>query len=239
VELNGLIDKFEVIEIKNLVKADWNYKEEDESFQQILTNSTKKYAQLENLIVRELETGAYEIVNGNHRYESYLACGLKKVMVRNLGKISLAEAKSIAIATNEGRFKSNDAKLYALLKEISEDIPVNEMSKMMPYSEELINDKIGSLDFNFDQFNKIDESVIENNVVENSKKSHDEIRQNSTLYVKLDEQMLENWNDLIKSIKKCLFPENNVEEIHDMLAYQAIFQFLTENDYKKKISANT
>ena len=50
-----------------LVKADWNYKTEDQEKQEKLKENIKRNGQIENIIIRELETGFFEVVNGNHR----------------------------------------------------------------------------------------------------------------------------------------------------------------------------
>ena len=59
----GFID----IEVKQLVKADWNYKQENEIQTENLINNFKRNGQIENIIIRELDSGFFEVVNGNHR----------------------------------------------------------------------------------------------------------------------------------------------------------------------------
>ncbi|GAB1371190.1 hypothetical protein MASR1M45_12520 [Candidatus Kapaibacterium sp.] len=53
-----------------LIKASWNYKEEDEFTTNKLVNNMKKNGQIENIHVRKLQTGYYEVVNGNHRLDA-------------------------------------------------------------------------------------------------------------------------------------------------------------------------
>jgi hypothetical protein len=54
-----------------LIKADWNYKEEDEFISDKLVNNMKRNGQIENIHVRKLNTGFYEVINGNHRLDAY------------------------------------------------------------------------------------------------------------------------------------------------------------------------
>jgi ParB-like chromosome segregation protein Spo0J len=63
---NSFVD----IPLDLLVPADWNYKTDDEYRQEKLKNNIKRNGQVENIIVRLLSTGFYEIVNGNHRYQA-------------------------------------------------------------------------------------------------------------------------------------------------------------------------
>ena len=55
------------VPIDKLVKADWNYKTEDDKKQEKLKENIKRNGQIENILIRELDTGYYEVVNGNHR----------------------------------------------------------------------------------------------------------------------------------------------------------------------------
>ena len=54
----GYID----ISIDKLIKADWNYKTEDTAKQEKLKENIKRNGQIENIIIRELDTGFFEVV---------------------------------------------------------------------------------------------------------------------------------------------------------------------------------
>lgn len=143
---------FIVLPIKKLVKADWNYKEEDEFLSDKLANNIKRNGQVENLIVRELPTGFYEVINGNHRLDTFKELGWTKVVCKNEGAISVAQAQRIAIETNETKFKTDPLKLAKLIKEISAEIPVDELKLSMPYSEEDLNNMGKLLNFDWGQY---------------------------------------------------------------------------------------
>lgn len=127
------------IEISRLVRADWNYKENDEVLAQKLANNIKRNGQIENIIVRELDTGYFEVVNGNHRFDVLGQLGFEKVHCYNLGKISLAQAQRIAIETNETKFKNNMQKLEDLLAEIHIEFDAADLSETMPFSQDYID----------------------------------------------------------------------------------------------------
>ena len=61
---------FELMEVSKLIKADWNYKTDDEKKLKDLQENFKRNGQVENIIVRELSKGKYEVVNGNHRLDA-------------------------------------------------------------------------------------------------------------------------------------------------------------------------
>ena len=127
--------KFQLIKLDKLVKADWNYKLDDEKKRLKLLNQIKRNGQLENIIVRELETGFYEVVNGNHRMDVFNAIEeVTEVMVFNLGKISLSDAKRIAVETNETRFESSEDQLNDLLIELTNDYELPDLEETMPWT---------------------------------------------------------------------------------------------------------
>ena len=129
-------EKFQVLPFDKLVKAAWNYKEDNDELKEKLKANLKLNGQVENLLVRELDTGFYEVVNGNHRYDALAELECTEVMCYNLGAITETQAKRIAIETNETRFKSDNIKLAGLIKEIGVEINYKDLALTMPYTEE-------------------------------------------------------------------------------------------------------
>lgn len=140
------------VNISQLVKADWNYKTEDTEKSAKLRENIKRNGQIENLLIRELPTGFYEVVNGNHRLDVMSEIGLEKAHVYNFGKITQNQAVRIAIETNETRFQSDNIKLAALIKDIIIDFPAEQLSETMPYSVEELNNMEALLNFDTTQF---------------------------------------------------------------------------------------
>lgn len=139
-----VFSNFKLIPRALIIKADWNYKEEDEKTQSALTKSISDLGQVENVHVRELEDGFYEMVNGNHRLAPFDALDKKFVLAYDHGKISLEAAKKIALQTNEIRFAANQDKLNALISELSEHYGTDEILSMTPYTVEAIEEMIDS-----------------------------------------------------------------------------------------------
>jgi ParB-like chromosome segregation protein Spo0J len=142
---------FQDIDIDKLVGADWNYKKEDAGKQSKLIANIKRNGQVENIIVRELDSGFFEVVNGNHRLAAFGDCGTTSIHVFNCGKISDAKARRIAIETNETRFETDSIKLAELIKEISADFKLEELELTMPFSSEEMTNMTNLLEFDWDQ----------------------------------------------------------------------------------------
>lgn len=122
------------IPLDRLVKADWNYKLDDPVIAEKLAANIKRNGQIENILVRLLDTGFYEIVNGNHRYDAMVMLEMPEAMCFNLGTISDAQARRIAVETNETRFSSDLGMLGIVLSEIVEEFTPEELLTTMPYT---------------------------------------------------------------------------------------------------------
>lgn len=126
---------FQSVTIDRLVKADWNYKEDNEVLLEKLVNNIKRNGQIENIIIRELDTGFLEVVNGNHRLDALKVIGAEEVYCFNLGTISESQAKRIAVETNETRFNSNQDNLASILLELVDDFDIDDLLETMPFDE--------------------------------------------------------------------------------------------------------
>lgn len=131
-----MLDDFVMLPVAKLVKAAWNYKDEDEEMTAKLTANILRNGQIENLIVRELKTGFYEVVNGNHRYDVLVHLGMSEAMCFNLGPVSLAQAQRIAIETNETRFASDDYRLAEIVRKVAAEFEEEDYKASMPFSDE-------------------------------------------------------------------------------------------------------
>ena len=149
----GFID----IEVSKLVKADWNYKEENEQQTENLLNNFKRNGQIENILIRELDTGYFELVNGNHRLDVMKILKTKKAHAYNCGKIGLAEAQRLAIETNETKFESDSIKMAELISTLTKEFPAEELAKTMPYSEEQIQKMTELTKFDWSQYDSDEE----------------------------------------------------------------------------------
>lgn len=133
------IEKFKVLDIDTLVPADWNYKDDDKEMGEKLSNNLKRNGQIENIIVRLLPTGAYEVVNGNHRYFAMKALGATKIVAYDMGEITTEHAMRLAIETNETKFESDNVKLSKLIAEsLIPAFGLEDLEVTMPYNADML-----------------------------------------------------------------------------------------------------
>lgn len=126
---------FHEMPIELLKKAEWNYKIDDDAQSRKLAENIKRNGQVENIIVRDMEDGTYEVVNGNHRYDAFYEAGIKTPMCFNLGSVSLAAAQRIAIETNETRFESDPIKLSEIINSMTEEFTKEDLLVSLPFDE--------------------------------------------------------------------------------------------------------
>lgn len=145
-------DRYKAVPIDKLVKAAWNYKTDDPALLEKLKANIKRNGQVENLLVRQLPTGFYEVVNGNHRYDALVQLEATEAVVFDLGTISDAQARRIAVETNETKFDTDNIRLAELIKEIRVEFDADELAESMPYSEEELENFTKLLEFDWGQY---------------------------------------------------------------------------------------
>lgn len=147
--------KWTEMSIEKLVTAAWNYKKDDPAKAEKLKANIKRNGQVENILVRLLPTGFYEVVNGNHRLMVFQELGLKNIVVFNLGKISDAQARRVAVETNETKFETDNVRLAEVFKEmIDEEFTIEDLTESMPFELDEIQDMQKLLDFDWDAYEK-------------------------------------------------------------------------------------
>jgi DNA modification methylase len=166
-EINNYL-RYKIFPRELLVKASWNYKNDSDFTHEKLTNNIKRIGQVENIQVRLLDTGYYEVVNGNHRLDSNDKIGRKFIVAYDHGKITLAEAQRIAIETNETRFGHDPDKLAALIKDLSLSYDMGELETTLPFDskqvEEMLKFDIEEIPLNEVQEDTYDEPLPKNPV---------------------------------------------------------------------------
>jgi len=136
--LNGSLKNYVILPIKVLRKATWNYKQQDESKQKKLTKNIDTFGLVQNIQVRALQDGLYEVVNGNHRLDSLKELGISHVIAYNYGTITIEQAMELAVTVNETRFETDYIMLSDIVNEIiqeetSKDV-LSDLSEIMPFS---------------------------------------------------------------------------------------------------------
>lgn len=139
------LKNYKRILLSKLVFANWNYKGDDDGLMSRLTENIRINGDIENLVVRPIGKGKYEVVNGNHRLKAYLTLGKKDALCYDIGEVSDAKAKRVAIELNETKFPNDHKKLNAILKELEEEYGFDSMKMSAPLDEEALSAALDSL----------------------------------------------------------------------------------------------
>lgn len=153
------LEKFMMLPLTKLKKAEWNYKQDNEELSKKLIANMKRNGQIENLLVRQLGGDLYEVVNGNHRMDALLSEGCKYAVCYNLGKISDEEAFRISIETNETKFEVDQVQLAKLIASITNTVPMEDLLASFPYNQEELDNYIKMNSFDWEDFNKQEQTA--------------------------------------------------------------------------------
>lgn len=119
-KIKSLQKGFQKIPLLDIGMCQWNYKKfNDPDLQKKLVANIKKNGLIENLITYENNKGEILLANGNHRYLALQELKFEEADCYHLGKVSDAQAKRIAIETNETKFATDKDKLAELVGQIS------------------------------------------------------------------------------------------------------------------------
>lgn len=172
------------IATSKLIKADWNYKTEDENKSEKLKENIKRNGQVENILIRELDTGFFEVVNGNHRLDVFKDLGIENVMSYNLGTITQQQAIRIAIETNETKFDIDSILLADRIKEISSEFELMDLAKTLPYSEKDIENYSKLTEFDWEQYSDKNIDTL------------DDVEFDKTISIKVTNETFKRWLEL-------------------------------------------
>lgn len=155
--------KWEDINLKELSPAKWNYKSKSKETAETvekIKSSIDEFGMVQNLIVRELENGKLEVVNGNHRLEILKKAKVKDAHCYNLGKVSLEFAKMVAVSTNELRIEPDVFDLAALINSVQKVYSPEQIKAVTPITGKELEAFQKMLEFNFEQYQKGEKSHL-------------------------------------------------------------------------------
>ncbi len=129
-----------IVDIDLLVPNLWNPNEESGFMQEKLSGSLETFGQVAEVLARELPSGQYEIIDGEHRWNRMKLAGAKEILINNLGKISDDDAKMLTMVANELHGNRNPVKLAKILRELESEADWKSIASLMPYNDvELVN----------------------------------------------------------------------------------------------------
>lgn len=149
----------------SLLFSPWNSNSVTAENQQKLRHSVEELGQFRPIIVRELPSGEYQVLAGEHTTRAMIDAGMSTVDVYNLGPIDDIRAKAISVADNHKYGVDDTTAMSALLKEISEEF---EVSMLLPFNETDLTEiftageiDLDSLGFDEEEEKSIDEEMDE------------------------------------------------------------------------------
>lgn len=106
--------------------------ENEKQYRRVIKSFTT-HGQIDPLLVREIEPGVFEIINGMHRFKAAQDLGWTELEVKNLGVVSDARAKALALATEDAKIPLNKILASKLVALILADDPL--IQDELPYDE--------------------------------------------------------------------------------------------------------
>jgi hypothetical protein len=147
--------RFKTVPISSLQKAGWNYKTNDPVMQARLVENIRRNGQVENILVRDIEDGKREVINGNHRLDALLTLGYEHVMVCDLTPMTLDHAKRLALETNETRFNSDPLLLAQIVVDTFDNF--DDFADTAPFTGDQLTEFSETLDFDSGSHNEPEE----------------------------------------------------------------------------------
>jgi len=115
----------------------WNFNVQNERRFRSLKATLDRFGRIYPIIVRAIEDGKYEIIDGEHRWKALRQLRVKLTPVKNLGKVSDIVAKELMAILNKTRGEANLERLGVSLARIvrtMEEEGENPL-ELLPYDE--------------------------------------------------------------------------------------------------------
>ena len=130
----------EIVEIplRKLREAPWNPNVMDAIMLERLRASIMRYGLVENLIVRRMGSGSYEILSGNHRLKVMQGLGMGSALCVVL-EVDDCQARLLAQALNHVRGQDDLGLRAALLRDVLKTLTQEEVLAVLPEGAEGLN----------------------------------------------------------------------------------------------------
>lgn len=146
-----IFQNYKIFPIELLVSASWNYKKDDEFMARQLLNNIKRNGQIVTCQVRKLQSGYYEVVDGNHRLAAFQSIGQQYVIAYDHNEITQLQAERLAIETNETKFGYDEEKLAKILHDLHVEFGDDDLMSSLPFSSDDFTDIMSTI--NLDDVN--------------------------------------------------------------------------------------
>ncbi len=140
----------EEVNIGRVQPNSWNFNEMTIDEMRAVTESIKKYGRIYPCIVRERDDGAFEIIDGEHRFLSQLHLNYTTIKIKNLGEVSDIVAQELMLILNETRGEPNLKRLGTLVSEMVDREGSDAVIKKLPYDPAQLRDLLAIKEMDFE-----------------------------------------------------------------------------------------
>jgi hypothetical protein len=124
--------------LEKLLLAPWNYKADNPAMMRRLLGSLRRNHQVVNLIVRRIGQDRWEVVNGNHRLRAMRKLRVPAAYCCDLGKITEAAARRVALETNELQFDRDPGAMAQVIGRLLERFAAQDLAITLPFSASML-----------------------------------------------------------------------------------------------------
>lgn len=139
-----------MVPIGQLRPNPWNPNSMDDAMLAREKASIEKFGFLTTLLVRDLDDGEREIIDGEHRWRVARELGMEELPCWSVGKVSDLVAKELTLALREIHGEHDPARVQEILRDIAKSDPTANLRSILPYSDEVfarLNDLSSSFDW--------------------------------------------------------------------------------------------
>jgi ParB family transcriptional regulator, chromosome partitioning protein len=146
------------VEVQYVHPNTWNPNEVTDQEQDAIGESLDKRGQFQELVCRpsRMEEGAFEILDGEHRYKHLSEIPGRIVAINVLLNLTDAEAQQITAIADLTRGNFNKIKFAKMLKEIQKELN-DDTGVGLPYTDNELDEIIKLADVDWDSFDKNEE----------------------------------------------------------------------------------
>jgi hypothetical protein len=144
-----IVGSLRVIPIERIRPNPWNPNSMDEAMLARERASIEKFGFLGSIMVRGLDDGDVEIIDGEHRWQVARSLGMEELPCWDMGVVSDLAAKELTLALREIHGDHDPGRVQAILREIAKTEPSENLRKILPYSDEVFA-RLSELNSNFD-----------------------------------------------------------------------------------------
>lgn len=181
----------------------WNPNKQNEEMFKKEVASIEKHGLLVFPLVRE-HLGAYQIIDGEHRWLACKALGYTFLKVESLGEVEETDAKTLTLILNNIHGKDDVIKRAQILRQLNEG-----QLALFPMAREEIEEELKMLNFDFEQFANAEFAPHEKEPLKEAvrkmqeaaiwlRKHHDSIKDPTTrLLIERFEQMVQLFTNML------------------------------------------